>query len=166
MTVSNLIPRRKNREIAESRSSAIAQEQRDPFLALHREVNRLFDDLWNGFGFGGEMSRPGWPSIDLVESDDSYVLTAELPGVEEKDVEVLLSDRVLTLRGEKKSPHADERRRFGERYYGRFERQMELPVEIEQDKVAAAFRNGVLTVTLPKSKEAQRSVKRIPLQTS
>lgn len=166
MTVSNLIPRKKNRELTETRSSALTQEQRDPFLALHREMNRLFDDLWNGFGFGGEMNRAGWPSIDLVESDEGYTLTAELPGVEEKDVEVLLSDKVLTLRGEKKSAHEDERRRFGERYYGRFERQMELPVEIEQDKVAASFRNGVLTVTLPKSKEAKRSVKRIALQTS
>lgn len=166
MSITDLIPRKRNRDIAVTREPTLAQDQRDPFLALHREMNRLFDDLWNGFGFGGEMNRAGWPSIDLVESDEGYTLTAELPGVEEKDVEVLLSDKVLTLRGEKKSAHEDERRRFGERYYGRFERQMELPVEIEQDKVAASFRNGVLTVTLPKSKEAKRSVKRIALQTS
>jgi HSP20 family protein len=99
-----------------------------------------------------------------VESDDAYTVTAELPGVEEKDIEILLADDMLTLRGEKKVEHENQRRQLSERYYGRFERQMPLPSEVEQDKVKASFRNGILTVTLPKSKDAQRAMRRIPLQ--
>jgi HSP20 family protein len=171
MSVTDLIPRKKNRDIAVTQEPTLAQDHRDPFLALHREMNRLFDNLWNGFaqpaGFGlaeGLGARPGWPSIDLTESDDAYIVTAELPGVEEKDVEVLIANDQLTLRGEKKAEHDDRRRQLSERYYGRFERRMALPPEVEQDKVTASFRNGILTVTLPKSQDAQQAVRRIPLQ--
>ena len=87
---------------------------------------------------------------------------AELPGLEEKDVEVKLSDGVLAIKGEKKTEMEDEGRVFSERYYGRFERR--IPVEdIEEDKVSASFRNGVLTVTLPKLPGAQRQATRIPI---
>jgi HSP20 family protein len=89
-------------------------------------------------------------------------VTAELPGLEEKDVEVQLSNGVLAIKGEKKTETEDKDRLFSERYYGRFERR--IPVDdIEEDKVSASFRNGVLTVTLPKSAKAQSHVKRIAI---
>ena len=90
---------------------------------------------------------------------------AELPGLEEKDVEVKLSDGLLAIKGEKKTETEDEDRLFSERYYGRFERR--VPVEdIEEDKVSASFRNGVLTVILPKLPEAQQQAKRIPINSN
>jgi len=88
-------------------------------------------------------------------------ISAELPGLEEKDVEVLMGDGVLTIRGEKKSAIEDTERAFSERSYGRFERRIPLAWDVEEDKIDASFRNGVLTVTLPKSAESKPNVKRI-----
>ena len=87
-------------------------------------------------------------------------VSAELPGLNEKDVEVLMEDGGLTIRGEKKSEVDDKERQFSERYYGRFERRIPLGFEVEADKVAAEFKNGVLSVTLPKSAKAQANAKR------
>jgi len=165
MSVTDLIPRKRNRDIAIARSPALAAESRDPFINLHREVNRLFDSMWSSFNFTGNFTSPSWPDIDLIEGSGEYTLTAELPGVEDKDIEILIADGRLTLRGEKKCEYHEGQRQLGERYYGRFERRMPLPEGIDEDKVKASYRNGVLTVTLPKSLEAQ-VVRRIPLQTS
>lgn len=91
---------------------------------------------------------------------------AEVPGLEENDVEVLLEDGVLTLRGEKKSETEDKDRQFSERYYGRFEGRLALGREVDEDKVAATFKNGVLTVTLPKTEKSQANAKRIEINSS
>ncbi|MDX8448106.1 Hsp20/alpha crystallin family protein [Mesorhizobium captivum] len=142
---------------------------RDPFMALHREMNRLFDDAFRGFGsrmpslgesFGG---RSGWPSVEISDTDSEVRIMAEMPGMEEKDVELMLDDGVLTLRGEKKSETEDKDRQFSERFYGRFERRIPLGTEVEEDKVRADFHNGVLTVTLPKTQRAQTKARRIPI---
>jgi HSP20 family protein len=96
------------------------------------------------------------------ETDKDVKVVAELPGLEEKDVDVELADGVLTISGEKKSETEDKERRFSDRYYGRFERR--IPIEdVDQDKVAAKFDKGVLTVTLPKSPAARQKVKRIAI---
>jgi HSP20 family protein len=90
-------------------------------------------------------------------------VTAELPGLEEKDVELELTNGILAIKGEKKTETEDEDRLFSERYYGRFERR--IPVEdVDEDKVSASFRNGLLTVTLPKTAQAQRQMKRIAIK--
>jgi HSP20 family protein len=91
-------------------------------------------------------------------------VTAEVPGMEEKDIEVLLDDGVLTLRGEKRSETEDKNRQFSERYYGRFERRIPIGYEIEEDKIDARFKNGVLSVTLPKTAKAQSQAKRIAIK--
>jgi len=141
----------------------------DPFMALHREMNRLFDDAFRDFGsrmpslgdhFG---ARAGWPSVEISDTDSEVRVTAEIPGMEEKDVELMLDDGMLTLRGEKKSQSEDKDRQFSERFYGRFERRIPLGTEIEEDKVRADFHNGVLTVTLPKTQRAQARARRIPI---
>jgi HSP20 family protein len=131
-------------------------------------MNRLFDDVFRGFDMtplGGERfldGAMGWPKIEVSETDKELKVMAELPGLEDKDVEVELANGVLAIRGQKKTEVEDKERLFSERYYGQFERR--IPVDdVEQDKVAASFKNGVLTVTLPKSPEARQKIKRIAI---
>ncbi len=166
MSVRDLIPWNRSSRVPVRRG-----EERAPFLPLHREMNRLFDDVFRGFdvapfGFDRVFDRAwSWPNIEVSETDEEVKVIAELPGLEEKDVEVTLSDGVLAIKGEKKTETEDKDRLFSERYYGRFERR--IPVEdIEEDKVNASFRNGVLTVTLPRLPQAQRQAKRIPVNGS
>ena len=161
MTIRDLIPWNRGRDVAVQRG-----ENANPLLTLHREMNRVFDDVLRGFDvtpFGSDRlfdRTLGWPNIEVSETDKEVKVTAELPGLEEKDVGVELANGVLVIKGEKKTETEDKDQLFSERYYGRFERR--IPVEdIEEDKVNAAFRNGVLTVTMPKSAQAQRQMKRI-----
>jgi HSP20 family protein len=144
-------------------------EEANPFLALHREMNRLFDDVFRGFelspfGFDRGFDRTiGWPNIEMSETDKEMKVTAELPGLEERDIELELANGVLVVKGEKKTAMEDKDRLFTERYYGRFERR--IPVEgIDENSVSASFRNGVLTVLLPKTAQAQQQVKRIAIR--
>jgi len=139
-------------------------EERSPFLSLRREVDRLFDDFFRSpmpsFGFVRDMAV--WPSVEVNETETQVRITAEVPGMGEKDVELLLEDGVLTLRGEKKSETRDKDRGYSERYYGRFERRIALPSGVDEENAKADFRDGVLTVTLPKSAEVERG-RRIPI---
>ena len=138
-----------------------------PFFALHREMNRMFDDVFRGFDLApGLTSRTqdglGWPQIDIDETDKEVRISAELPGLDERDVSLEIANGVLSISGEKKTESEDKARRFSERYYGRFERRIPLQ-DVEEDKASAAFKNGVLTVTLPKSAEAKSDVRRIAI---
>ena len=162
MAFRDLIPWSRNQELAPTRDNF------DPFLTLHREMNRLFDDVFRGFGGAGLSplmeGRYGWPKVELNETDKTLTVSAELPGLDEKDVQVEIANGVLTLRGEKKAERSGEGRTFTERTYGAFERQ--IPLEgVEEDKAEASFRNGVLTVSLPKSEKAREGVKRIAINT-
>ena len=159
MAVRDLIPR------VRSRSPLARSERANPLVAFHQEVNRLFEDFLRGFDFEDFTPMPsfGFPHIELSETDKELKLEAELPGMDEKDVELLVSDGVLKLRGEKREAKDDGDRRFSERYYGRFERQITLPAEVQEDKVSATFKRGVLTVILPKSETAAAKVRRIPI---
>jgi HSP20 family protein len=144
--------------------SVFQNEGESPFLALHREMNRLFDDAFRSFDAPTLFGRmPTWPSLEVSETDKEVRVAAELPGLEENDVEVLLEDGGLTIRGEKKAESEDKERHFSERFYGRFERRIPLGFEAEEEKVSAAFKNGVLTVTVPKTAEAQKSMRRVPI---
>lgn len=143
---------------------------RDPFLALYRDMNRLFDDAFRNFGLPAERtggsglgSAAGWPSLEIHDGETEMRVTAEVPGTKAEDLAVELVDNVLTLRGEKRSESEDSDRRWSERFYGRFERRVPLPVEVEADKVTAGFENGVLTIILPKSPRAQSNVRRIEI---
>ncbi|TGT09753.1 Hsp20/alpha crystallin family protein, partial [Mesorhizobium sp. M8A.F.Ca.ET.213.01.1.1] len=130
---------------------------------------RLFDDVFRGFdsslpAFRASSFGGGWPSVEISDGEKAVKVTAEVPGLEEKDIEVLLDDGVLTLKGEKRSEMEDKDRQFSERYYGRFERRIRLGYEVEQDQIDARFKNGVLTVTLPKTAKAQSQAKRIEIK--
>ncbi|TIS00994.1 MAG: Hsp20/alpha crystallin family protein [Mesorhizobium sp.] len=164
MSVRDLIPWGRNN--GNQVPSVFRDGERDPFLSLHREVNRLFDDVFRGFGSGlpslGGVS--GWPSVEISDNEKEIKVAAEVPGLDEKDIEVLLDDGVLTLKGEKRSETEDKERQFSERIYGRFERRIPLGYEIEEDKIDARFKNGVLTVMLPKTAKAQSQAKRIEIK--
>jgi HSP20 family protein len=138
----------------------------NPFFALHREMNRMIDDVFRGFdlapfGFPTGLSRLGWPQIDIDETDKEVRITAEVPGLDEKDVSLEIANGVLSISGEKKSESEDKARRFSERYYGRFERRIPLE-DVDEDKVSAAFKDGILTITVPKSAEA-KNIRRIAI---
>jgi HSP20 family protein len=163
MAIRDLIPFSRGRDIAVRRGDDV-----NPFLTLHREMNRLFDDVFRGFDlapFGSDRffdRAMGWPNIEVSETDREVKVTADLPGLEEKDVQVELANGTLAIKGEKRSETEDRDRLFSERYYGRFERR--IPVEdVDEDKVSAAFKDGVLTVTMPKVPQAQSQVKRIAI---
>ena len=145
---------------------------RDPFTSFRHEIDRLFEDFMapieqrtfagNG-GNGGALLRP---SVDVAETDQAYTVTAELPGLEQKDVELNLRDNALTLSGEKRQETSESNggRSYTERTFGRFERVIPLPQEIDADNVAATFKNGVLKVTLPKNPKAQDKARRIEIK--
>lgn len=160
MAMRDLIPRMRS-----SRAPVAAGSERaNPMLAFQGEVNRLFDEFWRDFDRGFGLGRSlDYPHVEMSETDKEIKVEAELPGMDEKDIEVLLTNGVLTLRGEKRSESDDNGRRVSERFYGRFERQIALPVDIREDKVKATFKKGVLTLTLPKSEEAVEKVKRITI---
>ncbi|MER9069992.1 Hsp20/alpha crystallin family protein [Mesorhizobium sp. M0902] len=166
MAIRDLIPWGRENNHA---PSLFRDADRDPFLTLHREMNRLFDEAFRGFdtrlpSLGGfSAARVSWPSIDIADGEKEIRVTAEIPGMDAKDVELLLDDGVLTLRGEKREETEDKDRQFSERFYGRFERRIPLGYEVDEDKVNAAFRNGVLSVTLPKTERAQAKAKRIAI---
>jgi HSP20 family protein len=150
-----------------------------PFESLRREVDRLFEDFqWGSprWPFGRSAfdlehpgrSEVGWakaPAVDVVEKDKAYEITAELPGMEEKDIDVKFSDGVLSIKGEKREEREEKKKDWylSERRYGSFQRAFRVPDGVDADKIAASFKNGVLTLTLPKSPEAAKSEKKIPI---
>src|SRR5579885_3096623 len=105
MSVTQLIPWNRNR------GALVRSGNRDPFFALQREVNRLFDDMWNGFDLpmirGGGLLDTGWPHIDLIEKDKEFLLTVEVPGMEEKDIDIQFVDQALILRGERREERSE-----------------------------------------------------------
>ena len=150
----------------------------DPVSTLRHEVDRLFDDFGMGLFGSSWPALPGagsapaggsfYPSIDVEDRDDEVRISAELPGLDEKDFELSLNGDTLTLRGEKK--HESEEQGEGwyrtERAYGRFERHVPLPGPVQADAARAEFRQGVLKVVLPKPRDAQRRRVQIPVDAS
>lgn len=126
---------------------------------LRREMDNLWDRFFPGTPLHEGFVTEEWlPSIDLKETKEKLVVKAELPGLEAKDVELILTDDVLTIRGEKKEEkeEKDEHRYFMERYCGEFERRIKLPTLVNTNKIDATFDKGVLTINLPKSEEAKK----------
>jgi HSP20 family protein len=170
MSVRDLIPWRRGND---QTPTVYRDDGRNPIVTLHREIDRLFDEAFRGFesrwpAFGSMFDRGwlngGWPNVEVAETDKEWKVCAEIPGMDEKDVEILVDDDMLTLRGEKRSEIDDKDRQFSERYYGRFERRLTLPPDVETDRAEARFKNGVLTVTFPKNANAVSRVKRIPIK--
>jgi HSP20 family protein len=133
--------------------------------ALREEMNKL----WSFFGerpFMEPFGKEWQPSLDVSETKDNIVVKAEVPGMDGKDIDISLSGGVLTLKGEKKQEkeEKDENYYFAERSYGAFFRAVQLPQEVQTDKIKASYKNGVLTITLPKSEEAKAKEVKIKVQ--
>jgi HSP20 family protein len=143
----------------------------DPFTSMRREMDRMFDDVLKGFGTGGLPAASGGagvPRMDVKETAAGIEITAELPGVDESDVEVELSDDVLTIRGEKKVEKEEGDKEKGyhvmERSYGSFARSVQLPYGAEGDKVTADFSKGVLKVVVPRPAEVEAKTRKIQIK--
>jgi HSP20 family protein len=150
-----------------------------PFVDLRRQIDRLFDDFqwgsWPAFGRSVLDADPFWrdevswgkaPAVDVAERDNGYEITAELPGMDASNVDVKYADGVLTIKGEKKEEKEEKKKDYymSERRFGSFQRSFRLPDGVDADKIAADFKNGILTVTLPKSAEAQKNEKKITIK--
>lgn len=138
----------------------------EPFTQLRNEVDRLFDSFplrLPTFRFGQVATVP---AIDMSETDKAYKITAELPGLDPENVEVTFDDGLLRIAGEKREEHEENERgyRLSERSYGSFERLIELPSAAQGDRVKAKFKNGVLTVAIPKDEKAKAKAKRIAIE--
>lgn len=158
-----------------------AQVEPWPSLGLFRnEMDRLFDDFFGGFPLLGRRlvewptTEPPMrftfkaPQIDFSETDDRYEISAELPGLDEKDIHLEIKDGMLILKGEKKEEREEKKKDYHvtERRFGQFQRVLRVPAEVREDKIAAQFKNGVLTVTLPKSEKAKKTAKKIDIKAS
>jgi HSP20 family protein len=139
-------------------------------------MDRLFDDFSSGFWRGSlfdmapfrraEAAFRTMPAVDVAESDKADEITAELPGLDEKNIEVKLANGVLSIKGEKQEEKEEKRKGYyrRERSFGSFERSFQVPEGIDTDKIAASFKNGILSVTLPKSAEAQKQATKIEVK--
>jgi HSP20 family protein len=134
---------------------------RDPFLDLHREVNRLFDDSFRnmreGGGRTGEAGFMLTPKVDVCQTEQGWEITAELPGVDQDDIDLRLEGDVLTISGEKRDERKDDKNRIVERSYGSFTRSLQLPFTPDAEQVTADCDRGVLTIKLPKAAEQDKS---------
>ena len=168
MRVTDLVPWRTERGNQPAR-----QTSRDPVSALQSDINRAFDDF---LGMLPPLfsSRPSalldnanGVQVDVAETDKDVKVTAELPGMAESDIDVRVSDGMLTISGEKKIDRETEENGYvlRERSFGHVERTVPLPEGIDGQAAEATFNNGVLTVTIPKTAQAQSKAKRIPVQT-
>jgi len=144
------------------------REDENPFALLRREMDAMFDNFFNTLDIEPFEGRLGvfTPKMDVTETEKEIVVTAELPGLDEKDIDVSLQNDRLTIKGEKKEEKEGKGKDYYrmERSYGSFSRTIPLPVEIETDKVEAKFKKGVLTITLPKTARAAAETKSIAVK--
>ena len=147
---------------------AEAARNDDPFQAFQREMNRLFDTTVGGYlapsnGNGAHLLAP---SMDVKETDKAIEVEAELPGVDEKDIQVTLDNDMLTIKGEKKAQKEESKKDYymSERSYGSFLRSLQLPAGVDAGKVNATFAKGVLKVVLPKPAGAESKTKKIDIK--
>ena len=162
MKIKNLLP---------AVSSRKEKGDAHPFYSLQREMNNLFDNFLSGFditprGFYASGFGTFTPSVDVSENENEIIIRAELPGVEEKDVEITLTADAVTIKGEKKEEKEDKGKDYYymERSYGSFNRVIPLAVEIESGNATATFKSGILNITIPKSKTAKAKEIKIPIK--
>jgi HSP20 family protein len=152
---------------ARERGELLPRDIWEPFASLRRDMERLFEDFSRGAGWGPPVvSGVGVaPRVDVSETDTEIKIEAEMPGVDEKDVEVVLSDGRLTIKGEKKQEKEEKKKDYHvvERSYGSFARSIGLPFDADPGQVKATFAKGVLTVTVPKPPEVKAKEKKIPI---
>ncbi len=168
MAITDLVPwRRRKGDIRGTR------EYDDMVGSFYREMNNLMDRFFDGFardpfGAGGLVTSKFMPRVDVREDEKEFRVTAELPGMDEKDIELTLSGDSLTIKGEKQEETEDKGKGYycTERRYGSFHRVIPLSAEIDESKAEADFKKGVLKIRLPKTPEAQKSRKKIEIKST
>ena len=162
MRIKNLLP-------AVTRPSG--RDADHPFYSLQHQMNSLFDDFFSGFDVAPRSLATGGlgafsPSIDVKESDKDFIIRAELPGVDDKDVEVAVTNNAVTIKGEKKEEKEDkgENYYYMERSYGSFNRVIPLEMETDANKAEASFKNGILNITIPKRTSAKTKGTKVPIK--
>lgn len=163
-----LLPIRRDEDDKRGASGSLA--------SLHSEIDRLFDQAFRGFGFDSPLSRPSAltrlagtafkPSIDVAGSEKEYTITAELPGMDEKDISIELKGDSLIIKGEKRQEESSEDKGFYrvERSYGAFQRILHVPTDADTDNITARSDNGVITITLPRKDAPDTETKQITIE--
>jgi HSP20 family protein len=167
MALKSLIPRR-----SQSQIMRWPEYSTDVFGSIHREMDRLFDRLMGGMDFEPfasmeTMEGEFLPSVDVVESDEEITVTAELPGMTEKDIDLTVTKEALTLKGRKNEEKESKEKDYyrAERCFGSFSRVIPLSSDVDETKTDAQFKNGVLTVHLPKTPEARQAARKVQIKT-
>ena len=169
MSIKDLVPR-----FSHGRDPLpMRRDEADPFRDFQREMNRLFADFFGEAPLAVRGGEPEWspaafvPRVDVAETDKEVKVSAELPGLDEKDIAVELQDDILTIRGEKKSEAEQKGKNWfrREQSYGSFHRSIQLPAGVDSSKATAQFKKGVLTVVAPKREQDKANHKTIPIQT-
>ena len=168
MTMRDLMPWNRG-----TRSVPVRRYEDDPLREFRRPIDRVFDEFWRGFDLApfGRFERGfgiASPHVDIAETDTEIEVSVELPGMDENDIDVSLTDEALTVKGEKKAEREERKKDYfvSERSFGSFQRSIPLPRGLDGDKASAKFEKGVLTVTVPRSAEAQARVKKIAVKAS
>ncbi|MGA7328465.1 MAG: Hsp20/alpha crystallin family protein [Rhodomicrobium sp.] len=167
---------------AEARASLPPARPRDFFGGLRGEIDRVFEEFDRSFWgmptrwrapetsfFRRALSSSAWsPSVDIGEKDGMFEVTADLPGLDEKNIDVKLSDGILTVKGTREESKEEKKKGYyvSERQFGSFERTFQVPESVDADKIDAHFKNGVLTISLPKKPEALKAEKKISIKAS
>lgn len=148
------------------------QGELTPFAGLHQELDRWMNDVMRQFGMPalesrfGEMPSLLRPRLDIAERDDEYVISVEVPGVEEKDIKLTLDDNRLIVEGEKRQESSTQEDRYQriERSYGSFRRVLDLPADAQPEEIRASFTHGILKIRVPRSGEVRSNRREIPIQ--
>ncbi len=161
MQIKDLVPWARKDHAPEPKS-----DDQNPIAGLQREMNHVFESFWTR---AGDLDWPwtgGDPKSDVVETEDSVEVSIELPGMEMKDIEVSVTDDMLTVKGEKKVERQEAKKGYylSERSYGAIYRTIPMPPGVDGEKAEARFKNGVLTIKLPQTPEAQAKVRRVEVQ--
>jgi len=161
MQIKDLIPWARKDGAPDAKSS-----EDNPITTLQREMNHVFENFWNRVGHFEWPWSSGEAKSDVVETDKAIEVSIELPGMEMKDIEVTVNDDMLTVKGEKKIERQEEKKGYylSERSYGAIYRTIPLPPGVDGEKAQASFKNGVLTIKLPQTPEAQAKVKKIAVK--
>jgi len=163
MAIKDLTTRRREGNLP----SLFGGGERSPFFQFRQEMDRLIDDVFRpaigATWSGGTPFGTTFPNLEVFDDAKAVRVTAELPGLKESDIDLSIDNGLLTISGERKTTEEDRERGWSERFYGRFERRLTLPDGIDEGRAEASFRDGELTVTIPKSEEA-RKARKIPIK--
>ncbi len=137
-----------------------------PFVDLQREIDRMFDEAFEDFGIRRSTRNGFIPTVNVYETEEAVNIEMEIPGIEKDELDIDLSDGVLTVKGEKKDEREDKSRNYHlyERTFGSFSRSFRIPDNVDQDQAKAKYEEGILKIELPKKEEAKREAKKLEIE--